>query len=125
MLVELLIEKYRKALESQIELQKTTPLEYAPQHQLLDQNVAIFREFIEDLESLRGGELNAKVIALHRANILELALKLKLKDREDLKRIYNFVEGGGRLRDIVYNLHPNRLGNLRLQIENTLRKYEV
>jgi hypothetical protein len=50
--LELLIEKYEKAKQSQIDLKKETPLTYAAQHQLLDQNIHLFEGMIEGLRGL-------------------------------------------------------------------------
>lgn len=57
--LEMLIDKYETALRYQREFQKVTPSDQVAQHQLLDQNVAIFREVVEDLKELQNMEASA------------------------------------------------------------------
>jgi hypothetical protein len=53
--IDILISKYNNAKRQQEDLKKETPLIYAAQHQLLDQNINIFNEIIEDLQKYSFG----------------------------------------------------------------------
>lgn len=50
--IEMLILKYGNAKKQQESMKKETPLTDPVQHQLLDQNIHIFKEIIEDLRKL-------------------------------------------------------------------------